>query len=225
MPQLRQRRAETPPADSAEPATAVQLAFLSYFGIAAPANLLKDAAEWLITKAKEDPHSVKRLEMWNVDRLLLHPELFAAEAQAKKEDRAQFFFDLCQTAGSDYFTGVTKAHCQVLVEFLDVKFPRWDANEAEATERYFFPAMAEKFPAARDKAWRGRHPLWRGTGRPRRRRRRRAPRNWSRRPIHRCARSCGGWFSGLCVLGVLYGVHRVLHSEHPTSNTPHRIIH
>jgi hypothetical protein len=86
----------------------------------------------------------------------LHPDLFAAEIQAKRADRVQLFLELCQTAGADYFTGVTKAHCQVLVTFLDVKFPRWDAHEGTAVEDYFFPAIAEKFPQLVNKPWRGR---------------------------------------------------------------------
>jgi len=144
------------PERSTEPATAAQIAFLSYFSIAIPAGLLKDDADGLITAATADPQNAKRLESWEVDRVRLHPDLFSTGAVAKKEDRVQLFFDLCQTAGADHFTGVTKAHCQVLVAFLDVKFPRWDADEAAATERYFFPAMGEKFPQLVNKAWRGR---------------------------------------------------------------------
>lgn len=143
------------PEPEPEPATAEQIAFLSYFGIEIPVGLQKEEAEARVTKAKEDPKNAKRVALWDIEKLKLHPDLFAAELKARKEDRAQFFRDLCQTAGSDYFTGVTKAHCQVLVAFLDVKFPRWDANEADATERYFFPAVAEKFPQLVNKTWRG----------------------------------------------------------------------
>jgi len=117
---------------------------------------VKDAAEKLVADAADDPKNARRLAIWNVDRLRLHPDLFAAEVQAKKENRAQFYLDLCQAEGAAYFTGVTKAHCKVLVDFLDVKFPRWDAKDVEATERYLFPAITEKFPQLVNKAWRGR---------------------------------------------------------------------
>lgn len=152
---------DPPPAESTEPentepATAQQLAFLSYFEIPTPAGLLKEAADELATKATEDPRNARRLLLWKVDRLRLHPDLFPEEVRAKKENRAQFFHTVCQAYGADYFTGVTKAHCQVLVAFLDVAFPRWDAKESEAAEKYFFPAVAEKFPQLVNKTWRGR---------------------------------------------------------------------
>jgi len=211
--------AEPPPSISTEPATAAQIAFLSYFGISIPAGLLKDVAEKLITKATEDPQNAKRLAMWNTDRLNLHPDLFAAEAQAKKENRAQFFFDLCQTAGSDYFTGVTKAHCQVLVAFLDVKFPRWDAHEAEATERYFFPAIAEKFPQLVNKAWRGRLHYGQGPTAVGAKASRKSPTaKLARRADSPLRAIMRGLLLGLFILGVLYAVHRTM--EGRTSNTP-----
>jgi hypothetical protein len=145
-----------PPEPEPEPATAEQIAFLSYFGVEIPAGLQKEEAEKRVAKAKEDSKNAKRLALWEIEKLQLHPDLFAEELKARKEDRAQFFHDLCVTLGSDYFTGVTKAHCQVLVAFLDVKFPSWDGNEdADAAERYFFPAVSEKFPQLVNKAWRG----------------------------------------------------------------------
>lgn len=221
--------AEPPVRASTEPTTATQIAFLSYFGIAMPAGLLEDAADKLVAKATEDPKNAKRLKMWNVERLNLHPDLFAAEVQAKKEDRAQLFFDLCQTAGSDYFTGVTKAHCQVLVAFLDVKFPRWDANEAEATERYFFPAIAEKFPQLVNKAWRGRLRYGEGSPVAGAHATRKSPTaKLSKRSDSPPRAIMRGLVLGLCILGALYAAHRTMqggkwglppHIAHPTSNT------
>ncbi|HEY3901310.1 MAG TPA: DUF4339 domain-containing protein [Chthoniobacter sp.] len=145
-----------PPEPKGEPASATQIAFLTYFGIATPAGLTRDAAEDLISQAKAEPRNARRVATWETDRSRLHPDLFSAESDEKKEDRVQLFYDLCLTAGADHFTGITKAHCQVLVAFLDVAYPRWDANRAEATERYFFPAIAEKFPQLVTRAWRGR---------------------------------------------------------------------
>jgi hypothetical protein len=200
------------PSDSTEPATAAQIAFLSYFGIAVPAGLRQEAAEKLVADAAADPRNARRLTMWEVDRLRFHPELFVAEVQAKKEDRAQFFFDLCQTAGSDYFTGVTKAHCKVLVDFLDVKFPRWDARDAEATEHYFFPAVAEKFPQLVNKAWRGRFRYGEGLVTPGARATRKSPTAKLAKPVDSPWRAIArGLALGLCILGVLYVVHRAMH--------------
>ncbi len=193
----------------AEPPTPAQMAFLSYFGIATPPGLLREAAGQIIAGAAADPQSAQRLAAWQIERLRLHPDLFAAEALATKENRAQFFFDLCQTAGADYFTGVTKAHCQVLVAFLDVKFPRWDAHGAEAAERYFFPAIAEKFPQLVNKAWRGRLRYGEGPAAVKATRKLRTAK-LARRPDLPLRAVMRGLVLGLCILGVLYLAHRVM---------------
>jgi len=148
--------AEKSPAAKADPATPKQKAFLSYFSIPVPAELTRDQAALLVNDTMEEAAHSERLARWNEERLRLHPELFAAEIQARKENRANHFFELCQTSGAQYFSGVAKAHCQVLVSYLDVKFPNWDARESEAAEHYFFPAVAEKFPQLLHKEWRGR---------------------------------------------------------------------
>ena len=137
-----------------EPPTAKQKAFLSYLGIAFSGDTTKEHAAILVNEAMEDSRLNARVLQWNEDRLRLHPEIFAAEAQAKKDNRANHFFDACHREGADILTDVTKAHCQVLVGYLDVNFPNWDANEAEAARNYFFPAVAEKFPQLVRKEWR-----------------------------------------------------------------------
>ena len=138
-----------------EPATAKQKAFLSYMGIAFPSDMTKEQAALLAHEAMENPKLNARVLQWNDDRLRLHPDIFDAEAQAKKDDRANHFFAACQHEGSDRLMDVTKAHCHVLVGYLDVNFPNWDANESEAVWNYFFPAVAEKFPQLVRKQWRG----------------------------------------------------------------------
>lgn len=146
-----------PPSDGKfEPATPKQKALLSFLGITIPAEMSRDQAARRVNDAMEDSANAERLKLWNEERLRLHPELFAAEIQAKKENRATYFLELCQTTGAKYLSGISKAHCQVLVQFLDIKFPNWDARESEAAEHYFFPAVAEKFPQLVHKQWRGR---------------------------------------------------------------------
>ncbi|MEO7318975.1 MAG: GYF domain-containing protein [Chthoniobacteraceae bacterium] len=137
-----------------EPPTAKQKAFLNYMGIPFPTGTTKEAAAILVNEAMEDPKLNARVLHWNDDRLRLHPDLFAAEAQAKKEDRANRYFDICRHEGADILVDVTKAHCQVLVGYLDVNFPNWDAHESDAPRAYFFPAVAEKFPQCVRKEWR-----------------------------------------------------------------------
>ncbi len=137
-----------------ESATEKQRALLGYLGIPFTAELSKDQAALLVNDAMEDAKNGPRLVQWNTDRLKLHPALFAAELQAKKESRASEFFAHCEGEGAEYFTKITKAHCQVLVGYLDVKFPNWDEDK-DAARKYFFPAVAEKFPQLVAKPWQG----------------------------------------------------------------------
>ncbi|MGB8166058.1 MAG: GYF domain-containing protein [Chthoniobacteraceae bacterium] len=138
--------AEAPAAEPREPATARQKAFLDYVGIAFAADVSKEDASLLVNEAMEHPKDPTRLARWNEERLHLHPDLFATEIQARKENRPQRFLEICHGEGAPLFEKVTKAHCQVLVSHLDVHAPNWDTHEQEAAAKYFFPALAEKFP-------------------------------------------------------------------------------
>jgi hypothetical protein len=138
-----------------EPATAKQKAFLSYMGVSFPANLSKQKAALMVNDAMDSPRDAARVARWSDERLRLHPDIFAADVQAKRENRSNEFHARVQKEGAKCFENVSKAHCQVLVSFLDVKFPNWDANEREATWDYFFPALAEKFPQLVTREWRG----------------------------------------------------------------------
>jgi hypothetical protein len=131
-------------AGGGEPATQRQRAFLNFMGINAPPGATRQEAALMVNDAVDkDP---ARLTRWNEERLQLHPELFAEEIEARKEGRAQRFFEECQREGRAWFQKVAKAHCQVLVGHLDVQTPNWDANPGNAAAKYFFPALAEKFP-------------------------------------------------------------------------------
>lgn len=142
---------EEPPA----PATAKQKAFLTYMGVSFRSGITREEAAALVTAIMESPAEAARLAKWNDERLRLHPDIFASEVRAWKANRPARFHELVQREGADVFQDVSKAHCQVLVTYLDVKFPNWDARESEATWNYFFPAIAEKFPQLVKKAWRG----------------------------------------------------------------------
>lgn len=142
----------TPPT---ERASAKQNAFLIYMGVSTPPNLSKEQAALLVNDTMENPKDPARLVKWNDERLRLHPDLFAAEISAKKDNRANVFYDRSQTDGAECFKGVGKAHCQVLIGYLDNKFPNWDAREKDAIWNYFFPALAEKFPDLVTKEWKG----------------------------------------------------------------------
>ncbi len=145
----------SPAGPGLEPATARQKAFLKYIGIEFPPELTHSQAILLVNETMENPKDASRLGRWNEERLRLHPDLYAAELLAKKEGRPNRFFEMAEKEGSDCFRDLTKAHCQVLVGYLDVKFPNWDADEKEGIWSYFFPAIAEKFPDLVAKEWRG----------------------------------------------------------------------
>jgi hypothetical protein len=197
-------------AESAEPATEKQKALLSYLDVIVPPRLSQDQAAQLVNQALEDPKHAERLAQWEQDRLRLHAHLFATEIQVEKENRANHFFELCQTGGAEYFTGITKAHCQVLVGFLDVKFPNWDARGTAAADHYFFPAVAEKFPQLVQKQWRGRLHYTEGP--------KVAPELTRKSPTTKLGKPSAspvaailrGLLLGGLILGVLYAVHRVV---------------
>lgn len=135
-------------------ATAQQKAFLSYMGVSFAAEITSEEAQYLSDEVSHDPKLTARKNRWEEDRLDLHPEMFAEELKERRANRPTYFHKLVQAEGGDCFTGVTKAHCQVLVGYLDVNHPRWDANLRDAAWHYFFPAIAEKFPQLVHKEWR-----------------------------------------------------------------------
>jgi hypothetical protein len=135
-------------------ASAQQKAFLSYMGVSFPPEITAEEAERLTDETSRDPSLAARKACWEDDRLDLHPDLFAEELKERRANRPGYFHKLVQTEGGDCFTGVTKAHCQVLVGYLDVNHPHWDANLRDAAWHYFFPAIAEKFPQLVHKEWR-----------------------------------------------------------------------
>ena len=194
-----------------KPATEEQRAFLRFFATSIPDDLSLAQAEELTAAICAEPAAEDRLALWYSVRTRLHPELFPPETPPKKSDRADFFLDCCQTAGATYFTDVTKAHCEVLLKFLDVKFPRWGANEAVAVESYFFPAIAEKFPQLVNKSWRGRLHYREGPVST-------VGAGHKTTKLHRPALSpfgaiFRGFLLGLLILALLYAIHRVWQNQ------------
>ncbi|HEX8312979.1 MAG TPA: GYF domain-containing protein [Chthoniobacteraceae bacterium] len=195
----------TAAAGGSEQITARQKAFLTFMGIPFTDEMTKEQAALLVNDTMENPKDPGRIARWNEERLRLHPELFAAEIQARKDNRSNHFFQVAETKGAECFTKVTKAHCQVLVGYLDVRFPNWDANEEDATWSYFFPAVAEKFPQLVRKEWKGKLNYSQGPKVAPELRRGTTPLKPGRKagafPILAAFR---GLFIGLLVLGVLY---------------------
>ena len=196
---------EAPASGGGEQITARQKAFLTFMGIPFSAEMTKEQAALLVNDTMENPKDPGRIARWNEERLRLHPELFAAEIQARRDNRSNHFYQIAETKGAECFTKVTKAHCQVLVGYLDVRFPNWDANEEDATWNYFFPAVAEKFPQLVRKEWKGKLNYSQGPKVAPELRRGTKPLKPGRKsggfPILAAVR---GLFIGVLVLGVLY---------------------
>lgn len=196
---------EEEPEEEGNPATEEQKAFIAYLGLAAEEKLSRERAAALLNEARANPALAPRISQWNKDRARLHPELFSEEAQARKENRANHFLDVCHTEGAEYFSKVTKAHCQVLVTFLDGKFPTWDAHMKDAARDYFFPAVIEKFPQLVEPQWRdlfhyhdGSPSSSGGSHRPAVRRKKVRP------PVTPLTAVVRGMVAGFIILGVLY---------------------
>ncbi|HET6406644.1 MAG TPA: DUF4339 domain-containing protein [Chthoniobacteraceae bacterium] len=137
-------------------ATPRQKAFLTYMSVPFNPELTKDHAAHLVNDAMENPKNSGRLRRWDEERFRLYPDLFADEIKARRENRAQQFLEICQGEGREFFEGVTRAHTQVLVGYLDVQYPTWDQTEHASKYDYFFPAIAEKFPQLLKKSAKGR---------------------------------------------------------------------
>jgi hypothetical protein len=135
-------------------ATTKQKAFLSYMGTTFPPGLSHEEAARITNELIKNPPDQARLARWDDEKLRLYPDLFAADLQAKRENRVNELYALVTTEGAECFQNVSKAHCQVLVSYLDVKFPNWDASGRIASRNYFFPAIAEQFPQLVTREWR-----------------------------------------------------------------------
>lgn len=156
QPVVVQPVAPAPAPVAEEPATARQKAFLTFMAVPFGSDLNKNRAAHLVNDVMENPKNSGRLRRWEEERLRLYPDLFAEEIKARRENRSQQFLEICEGEGKEFFDGVTKAHTQVLVAYLDVQHPNWDQTDHAAKYDYFFPAIAEKFPQLLKRSAKGR---------------------------------------------------------------------
>jgi hypothetical protein len=117
-----------------QPATERQLALLSYLKIPASADLTKYQASELLETAKHDPLNAGRLDAWNIDRLDLHPEMYARERDFFKEGRAELLLRQYFEFRSDLHdrgANVRKLTIEEMSSFiaqLDGSRPGWDRD-------------------------------------------------------------------------------------------------
>jgi hypothetical protein len=139
--------------ESAGLPTAKQKALLTYLGVELSSSASKADAALLVSDALENPKFQARLAKWSEEKLRINPEAFADEIQHRKAGRAAYYMELCQTEGDGVVKEVTKAHCQVLVESLDKRFPAWESDPKVALWHYFLPSIAEHFPMLLQPEW------------------------------------------------------------------------
>ena len=142
------------PESSKKAPTGKQKALLKYVGVEFPESASKGDVAILISDALENPKLQSRLARWNDEKLRLHSDVFADELEHRKANRSSHYVELCQTQGAGVVRDVTKAHCQVLVESLDKRFPAWEANPKDSLWHYLYPAIAEHFPTLVMEEWR-----------------------------------------------------------------------
>src|SRR5690606_31330840 len=98
-------------------------ALLSYLKIKFGPDTSREQAAVLISDALENPELYGRLSKWSVEKFRLHPDIFEDELEAKKQHRATHYFELCQIEGAEIIENISQAHCQVLIDSLDNRYP------------------------------------------------------------------------------------------------------
>ncbi len=155
-----------PGGDAPRPATSKQKALLKFVGASFEPDVTKQEAAEAISDALENPKLTPRFNKWGEEKLRLHPDFFQDELDYRRANRVTRFVELCETDGEDVVKGVTKAHVQVLVESLDKKQPKWDADPESALWEGLFPAIAEHFPQLVQDEWNDRlKPIHKGSSR------------------------------------------------------------
>ena len=137
-------------------ATNKQKALLKFIGASFEEDITKLEAAEAISEALENPKLTPRFQKWGDEKLRLHPEYFQDEIDYRRANRVARLVELCETDGADAVKGVTKAHVQVLVESLDRKHPKWDADPVAALWEQLLPAIAEHFPPLMKEGWKTR---------------------------------------------------------------------
>jgi hypothetical protein len=115
-----------------QPATDRQLSLLEYLGVSTPPNLTKNEASELVEAAKQDSLVRDRLDSWTIERLELHPDLYAAERSSFKHSRAELLLGQYRDFQSDmHKNGVRVRKLSIqevnsLIGELDDSRPGWD---------------------------------------------------------------------------------------------------
>jgi len=128
------------------PASAKQLALLSYFGRSVPKNLSKKQAAEIIDAITSHSDSKDVFGDWNDDKLILFPDIFADEiAVRKKECFAQynaFRADLGSRASG--LPKLSLDHTTRIFAYLDAFRPGWTKPRTAMFLDHFLPCVKSK---------------------------------------------------------------------------------
>lgn len=122
-------------------ATPKQKAFLCYMQIDSSGMSSIDAKEIMDRLFNHDgdfPQSVYfKLQYWNSDKFFLYPDLYSSPTQDRcfsefkfKISRPENLRQLGLSYGDPFTRPLTKKMCLAVVEFLDLRFPKWDEEWA-----------------------------------------------------------------------------------------------
>lgn len=118
-----------------------------------------DEASAILDEATAHPKSQEKLDHWHVDKLRLHPKLYAKEVAEAKAGRAEA---LWSEANSEYgsrghpLKRITKGQAADAVRYLDEHRVGWDSDlfqmygtlNIDIVHDYFFPAIKATHPEA-----------------------------------------------------------------------------
>ena len=123
------------------PATAKQLALLTYLGQAASENLSKQEAADLIDAALRERERADAFGDWNDDKLLLFPEVFADEITQRKRECLDEYNSLWRKY---YARRVSEEQAARIFAYLDGTKPGWTKPRTAMCREHFVPCVEAK---------------------------------------------------------------------------------
>lgn len=139
------------------PATPKQKALIEYLGFNSDVSM--ELAANILSEATSNPNLQEKLDRWHLDKLRLHPQLYAKEVAAAKAGRAEALWsEVNSEYGSSYhpLKRITKGQAADAVRYLDQHHFGWDRNlfqlygtlNVNVVHDYFFPAIKATHPEA-----------------------------------------------------------------------------
>src|SRR6266496_1900168 len=132
------------------PASAKQLALLSYLGHPAPENLSKKDATELIDTVLGDADRGDKFRDWDDDKLILFPDVFADEIAARKEECFAEYKSFRAELGSaaSELPKLSPNQANRIFAYLDASRPGWMKPRIAMFLDHFLPCVEAKIHLA-----------------------------------------------------------------------------